>query len=94
MKKFIVLAIIVFLFFPLCGQADDFKQHQALLAAKGYPWKAEHTALSDLNLAQKKMMLGLQPPIAGKTFSFSSTAPAGVPAWDWRNVKGISWVTQ
>ena len=93
MKKFIVLAIIVFLFFLLHGQADDLKQHQALLATKGYPWKAEHTELSDLNLTQKKMMLGLQPPIAGKTFSFSSTAPAGVPVWDWRNVNGVSWVT-
>jgi C1A family cysteine protease len=92
-KEFIVLAIIVILFFPMNGQADDSKQHQALLAAKGYPWTSEDTELSDLNLTQKKMMLGLQPPIAGKTFSYSSTAPAGVPVWDWRNVKGISWVT-
>ena len=74
--------------------AQELKLIQAKISANGHSWTANHTSVSDLSLAEKRHRLGLiWQPAAGFRLPVVNNTATVAPAWDWRNVKGSSWVT-
>jgi Papain family cysteine protease len=86
-------------------RSERLRALQAQISAAGGSWEAADTPQGRISLAQKRLLLGAEPPpeavsLEEREARAKATYEAGAPmmapgapaAWDWRNVDGQSFV--